>query len=126
MIRIKKRQAIMLGMMLGCASIFVAFAIILAQQNTQIQKLSASDTERAKQVQTLSKRIGDYTYSPHSLNECLSTAATEYTNYIKSTGKASSDPTKGMSYSLTSAEWERADTKLKADEANCKALFDKR
>lgn len=102
-----------------------ALIATLAYQNGRIENLMASDESHAQEVKKLSERVGKYTYNPHSLGECLNTAATAYTDYIKSHGKIDSMANGEPSYILSKDGWDVADTKLQSDRQNCEALFGK-
>jgi len=123
--RLNRRSAVWGGVIAINLVIFMTLVAVIVHQNNQIQKITLSDKNQAEQLSKLTQRIGEYTYSPHSLSECLNTAATEYTNTIKKSGDVVTQPGKDSSYSLSSAEWRKADEKLKASEADCKVLFDK-
>jgi hypothetical protein len=105
--------------------VILAAALYVVHTEARADETSKTITLQAEQLQTLSKRIGDYTYSPHSLGECLNNAANEYTNYIRANGEVSVAPDRDKGYSLASDEWKRADDKLQSDKGNCEALFGK-
>lgn len=105
--------------------LLVTLVGVVVQQNSRIQEIKSSDEHQAEQLKTLSKRIGDYTYNPQTLNECMNNAANEYSNAIKTGGEVIVEPDKSKSYSLSSEDWRKADEKLKTAESYCKSQFGK-
>ena len=72
----------------------------------------------------LSKRVEQFTYSPTSLNECVNTATTEYSNFIKT--KGTPVVMNGQtSFSMSEQEWKKANSDYEAAKVNCETQFGK-
>lgn len=111
------------SLVVGLALLSLVLSVLAVRAEMNSRDLSSVVNSQSEQISTLSKRISDYTYSPHSLNECLNTAATEYTTFVKSNGKISVIGGGEPSYQLTEAQWKTADVKLANERNNCEVLF---
>lgn len=97
---------------------------LLARYEMVNNELHAKINNNAEEIGHLTERVGKYTYNPGSLTECLNNAAKEYEVFIKTNGVVSVT-TGGTSYQMSESKWKEADTRLKADQANCEAMFGK-
>lgn len=102
----------------------LSLIVVVFAQGSQIRSLQKSASQQTvtnrKLVRQMSAIQRD---NPNLLAGCINRASTDYTTYIKTHGNPQVGINNGTSYSLSTTEWEVADTTLKAAQANCKELY---
>lgn len=106
------------------ATVLLAAILLMGalKYSQDMKESSLRQDKLQSDIDNLTKRVGDFTYNPNSLSECLDRAANEYMVFIQMNGKTEiRDDT--PNYSMSEDQWKTANSTYELAKQDCKNMF---